>query len=646
MATLKRKRLSDHESAPQPRRATRQHPAPEEHQLRSGRVRAHTIEKPTIPHVESVDGRRRRSDASRTTKTTRNAATDTDATATATIKGRSKENIEPQESGTKEQVKTSKPSVEANASSIATTTARITTGSPPPQTRLVPPSRKSSLQQTLRPPHPTSTEKTTTPKRPIQSPSKPLIAPGTPRSDRNIDKVVLGNICFRAWYPSYYGKEVLGDASGNNGAKDNRDSGGGKIGRIGGGKRAGLPPPVLDRLYVCPCCFKYSKELVTWWEHVRCCERTFVMPGRKVYTHPKGARGVRRVAIGSGVGADADEKEKGKRGRGRKKSDTAAAAESATNGVMKDEGEWSVWEVDGEKDRLFCQNLSLFAKLFLDNKSVFFDVTGFNYFLLVYTPPPSNAQPPPSLASNPPQPPASTIDTEPSHQLPDTSPPDEPWSRPQVVGFFSKEKLSWDSNNLACILVFPPWQRKGLGALLMGVSYEISRREDILGGPEKPISELGRKGYKRYWAGEIARWLLEHDVSESESESESEPVDGEEEGETLISIEQCSRATWIVPEDCLAVLREMGVIEDAGLGPAEMMAAADTERRSTSGSAADVDADSETEVQMVSRVRVDKAAVRRWVVEHKIDLTRACDPEGFVEGYAIRGSESEETDEA
>ena len=55
----------------------------------------------------------------------------------------------------------------------------------------------------------------------------------------------------------------------------------------------------------------------------------------------------------------------------------------------------------------------------------------------------------------------------------------------QVVGFFSKEKLSWDHNNLACILVFPPWQRNGLGRLLMAVSYELSRREGKVGGPER-----------------------------------------------------------------------------------------------------------------------------------------------------------------
>jgi hypothetical protein len=26
---------------------------------------------------------------------------------------------------------------------------------------------------------------------------------------------MFGHICFRAWYPSFYGKEVLGDISGN-----------------------------------------------------------------------------------------------------------------------------------------------------------------------------------------------------------------------------------------------------------------------------------------------------------------------------------------------------------------------------------------------------------------------------------------------
>lgn len=107
----------------------------------------------------------------------------------------------------------------------------------------------------------------------------------------------------------------------------------------------------------------------------------------------------------------------------------------------------AIHEIDGEEHKLFAQNLSLFAKLFLDTKSVFYDVTTFRYYLLTLHD-------------------GSTGET-------------------QIVGFFSKEKMSWDNNNLACILVFPPWQRRGFGQILMGASYELSRREGRLGGPEK-----------------------------------------------------------------------------------------------------------------------------------------------------------------
>lgn len=240
--------------------------------------------------------------------------------------------------------------------------------------------------------------------------------------------------------------------------------------------------------------------------------------------------------------------------------------------------------------QLFCQNLSLFAKLFLDNKSVFFDVTGFNYFLLVYTPPPPKPD--------------------------DTGPPPP---KQRIVGFFSKEKLSWDNNNLACILVFPPWQRKGLGSILMGVSYEISRREGILGGPEKPISDLGKRGYRRFWAGEVARWIL--------------TLDPREDGETVIDLEECSRATWIMQEDCLLSLREMGVAEDAGMGPTKGAEALKMDEEQEHA---------ELERKEVHRVRISKQAVREWVANNKVNLDRTCDPAGFVDGYAIKESPPEE----
>lgn len=248
--------------------------------------------------------------------------------------------------------------------------------------------------------------------------------------------------------------------------------------------------------------------------------------------------------------------------------------------------------------KLFCQNLSLFAKLFLDNKSVFFDVTGFNYFLLVYTPPPKKF-------------PDGTID-------PGVSAP-----RPQIIGFFSKEKMSWDNNNLACILIFPPWQRKGLGSLLMGASYEISKREGILGGPEKPISELGRKGYKRFWASEIARWLLSLD------------------SDAIVDIKDCSDATWIALEDILATLREMELLQDAGKGPPKPDKTLLNGHDAEDEAAAEADEAQEAEVADVPRVKVDKDAVRRYIAVNRLNLEKTYDAEGFVEGYAVK-AESED----
>lgn len=43
-------------------------------------------------------------------------------------------------------------------------------------------------------------------------------------------------------------------------------------------------------------------------------------------------------------------------------------------------------------------------------------------------------------------------------------------TRDHVMGFFSKEKLSYDDYNLACIVVLPPFQRMGYGMLLIEFS--------------------------------------------------------------------------------------------------------------------------------------------------------------------------------
>ena len=45
-------------------------------------------------------------------------------------------------------------------------------------------------------------------------------------------------------------------------------------------------------------------------------------------------------------------------------------------------GTLSIFEVDGKDHKLYCQNLCLMAKLFLDHKTLYFDVEPFLFYIL------------------------------------------------------------------------------------------------------------------------------------------------------------------------------------------------------------------------------------------------------------------------
>ncbi|KAA3480378.1 histone acetyltransferase of the MYST family 1 isoform X2 [Gossypium australe] len=84
-------------------------------------------------------------------------------------------------------------------------------------------------------------------------------------------------------------------------------------------------------------------------------------------------------------------------------------------------------QVDGKKNKVYGQNLCYLAKLFLDHKTLYYDVDLFLFYVLC------------------------ECDDRGCH----------------MVGYFSKEKHSEESYNLACILTFPPYQRKRYGKFLI-----------------------------------------------------------------------------------------------------------------------------------------------------------------------------------
>jgi len=54
------------------------------------------------------------------------------------------------------------------------------------------------------------------------------------------------------------------------------------------------------------------------------------------------------------------------------------------NEVYRD-GCLSIYEVDGDVNREYCQNLCLLAKLFLDHKTLYYDVEPFLFYVLTHS---------------------------------------------------------------------------------------------------------------------------------------------------------------------------------------------------------------------------------------------------------------------
>jgi hypothetical protein len=129
-------------------------------------------------------------------------------------------------------------------------------------------------------------------------------------------------------------------------------------------------------LLMCEGCLKYMRKRKTLLQHkLRCGARA--PPGAEIYRHP------------------------------------------ARNGSAA----LSMWEVDGKRAHTYCQSLCLLAKLFLDHKTLYYDVDPFLFYVMTER--------------------------------------DESTGAHHLVGYFSKEKASSEDFNLACILTLPPYQRRG-----------------------------------------------------------------------------------------------------------------------------------------------------------------------------------------
>eukprot|EP00501_MAST-03F_sp_TOSAG23-6_P002533 GSMAST32.ASY1.ANO1.2672.1 assembled CDS len=162
----------------------------------------------------------------------------------------------------------------------------------------------------------------------------------------------------------------------------------------------------------------------------------------------------------------------------------------------------SMFELDGEKSTQYCQNLCYLAKLFLDHKTLYYDVQPFLFYVMCER-------------------------TEYGYH---------------PVGFYSKEKYSETGFNLACILAFPCYQRRGFGRFLIQFSYELSKKEGRVGSPEKPLSDLGLLSYRSFWSYEIC-------MRKSNKSSD-----------VTMSIMDIAKVTSIKTDDVVTTMQWLGLI--------------------------------------------------------------------------------------
>ncbi|KAG6005182.1 hypothetical protein E4U21_000374 [Claviceps maximensis] len=171
----------------------------------------------------------------------------------------------------------------------------------------------------------------------------------------------------------------------------------------------------------------------------------------------------------------------------------------------------SIFEVDGRKHPVYCQNLCLLAKLFLGSKTLYYDVEPFLFYVLC--------------------------------EFDDTG--------YHFVGYFSKEKRASSQNNVSCILTLPIHQRKGYGNLLIDFSYLLTKVEEKTGSPEKPLSDMGLVSYRNYWRLELCRYFLKY-------------MEGDRHKREGLSIKKISDDSGMTADDVVSALEGLrALVRDA-----------------------------------------------------------------------------------
>lgn len=130
----------------------------------------------------------------------------------------------------------------------------------------------------------------------------------------------------------------------------------------------------------------------------------------------------------------------------------------------------SLYEIDGGKESAdYCRQLCLIAMFFISGKVAYHEVEHFMFYIL-------------------------TAKVGAGHSE-------------EVVGYYSRDKDLSLNQTMSCLFIFPAYMKKGYGSFLIDHSYKMARKLDLIGSPEKPLSSMGLRAFRKYWCRVINEYV-------------------------------------------------------------------------------------------------------------------------------------------
>lgn len=131
-----------------------------------------------------------------------------------------------------------------------------------------------------------------------------------------------------------------------------------------------------------------------------------------------------------------------------------------------------LYEIDGNSDSAdYCRQLCLISMFFISGKVAYYQVEQFMFYILAIK----------------------TSENQNQNQ--------------EIIGYYSREKDTSLKLTMSCLFIFPHYMKKGYGTYLIDHSYKMAQRLKMIGSPEKPLSSMGLKAFRKYWCSKITEYI-------------------------------------------------------------------------------------------------------------------------------------------